>query len=91
MLKQFLNTTSHDLLRNKALTTVAALPSREVRNLIHREAPILGRVYTALTSEQTQRANICQKISAMTNADLRNAAKDRLPKSVRSILAWLDR
>ena len=90
VLKEFISDTLHAQLRNKAQETLATQPSAEIRALIHREAPIAGRAYTALAFESSQRAKVQRAVQTMTNEDLRSAAGNQLPTVVKDLLRWLD-
>ena len=90
VLKDILSEIAHSCLRRKVHETVAVLPLPEVRSRIHWQAPVLGRVYTLLASEEAQRAKIHGRIDRLSNRGLREAARDRLPGAVQGVLAWLD-
>lgn len=90
MLKHTISEAAHGLLRRKAHEAVDRLSAREVKDLIHDKAPVLGRIGTFLLPEGTQRKVVHGKVDALSNGELRKAAGDRLPAALGRMLAWLD-
>ena len=62
MLKMLLSEVAHGYVRDRALEAVDRLSAQEVRSRIHQGAPVLGRVYTLVTSEEAQRGKLRRKI-----------------------------
>ena len=91
MLKQILSTFTHEALRRRAHAATETMPTDQVRSLIHRKAPVMGRLFTALASERRQRDRVHQTIDSLTHAGLREAAGDRLPDLAKAVLGWLDK
>lgn len=91
MLKARLSEWAHGVLRNRAHLSVEAMDAGQVRDVIHRAAPIPGRIFTFAVGEEAQRQRIRASLDGMSHAELRGAAGDRLPALLRGVLEWLDR
>lgn len=91
MIKQVLNDAAHGFLRTVAHRQVNDLHARDLRRLIHLQAPVLGRIYTLFTSEASQRARVHQGVSELSRKQLSDLAAPHLPGLAVKALRWLDR
>lgn len=91
MLKARLSEWAHGVLRSRAHRGVAAMDAGQIREVIHRVAPIPGRIFTFAAGEGSQRQWIHASLDGMSHAELRGTAGDRLPALLRGLLEWLDR
>jgi hypothetical protein len=91
MLKQRISRVAHRVLRNRAHQSVEAMDPGQVRDAIHRAAPVPGRIFTLVADASSQRDRVHAGVEAMTHAELREAAGSRLPRLLAKLLEWLDR
>ena len=90
MIRRRLSGAAHDLLRAKAHQAVDAMDAKQVRDAIHRAAPIPGRLFTLAAGEQAQRMRIHDHLDTLSHAELRALVGSRLPKILERLLEWID-
>lgn len=90
MLKLLLSEVAHGYARDRVLEAVDRLSAEEVRLRIHQAAPVLGRVYTLLASEEGQRGKLRETVQELTDAELRRLMAPHVPPLVGRVLFWLD-
>lgn len=91
LLKQRASEAAHGALRRRAHRSVDAMDANQVRETIHHTSPVPGRIFTLVAGVDVQRKLIHSNLDSMSNAELRAAAGDRLPRLLNHLLEWLDR